>query len=159
MHRVRRRRGTRYDESLHRTAATHSGSILPAASGQDARLFTAITIPSVATCYEPKRPIASSNTYAHESFKTISKNDNRLTLSSLPSPKDSNPHSVIDHQTPIRCSRGFLHRGLSDACPVRAGQRLSRTVLGAGIEQPLTKRVVHPDLCERPFRVNPFRRA
>jgi hypothetical protein len=64
MHRVRHRQGTRYDESLHRIVATKSGSILPTTSGQDARLFTAIAIPSLGTRYGPKRPATTSDNYS-----------------------------------------------------------------------------------------------
>ena len=122
MHRARHRQGTRYDESLYRIVATKSGSILPATSGQNVRLSTGFAMPSLATRYGPKRPVTTSDNYSGEGFKAISKNGNCLTFSSLPTPKDSNPHSITDRQAPISCSRGFLHRGLSDACPVRAGQ-------------------------------------
>lgn len=85
MHRVRHRQVTRYDESFHRIVATKSGSILQATSGQNARLSTGIAMPSLATRYEPKRRITASNKCADEGFKTRPKNDNRPTLSSLPS--------------------------------------------------------------------------
>lgn len=136
MHRVRHRQGKRYDESLHRIVATKSGSILPATSGQNARLSTGFAMRSLATLYGPKSPVTTSDKCSDEGFETTSNYGNRFTTSSPPIQKDSNPHSITDHQTPITRSRGFLHHVLSDACPITFSRRLRGSDCGQASNNP-----------------------
>jgi hypothetical protein len=109
---------------------------LPIPFGPGTRLFVAVTVLLFGSPWSTNHHTTKTQKQPHDSITEDSQIDDRLDTIILPTTDNSNPHSHSTHQTLRFESRGFLHQGLFNTCPMSFGRQVRRQWSWAGVEQP-----------------------